>query len=159
MNDHGVSGDDLARLELFRGLRPDQLAPLAAGARRRRLADGEVLFEQGRPARSMYAILSGHLALRAARGERSIIVQTLGPGEILGWSTLREEATSLTTGRAVGQVELVEFPSEQVLDLLASGSAEARVVIRRLFGIAAAHLDAAQSQLHRLGAEGVISGG
>ncbi len=159
MNDDGVTGDDLAQLELFRGLAPDELAPLAASARRRRLADGEVLFEQGRPARSMYAILSGHLVLRAARGEHSIIVQTLGPGEILGWSTLREEATSLTTGRAVGEIEVIEFPSGQVLDLVASGSAGARVLIRRLFGIAAAHLDAAQSQLHRLGAEGVISGG
>jgi len=159
MNDDPVPVEELARLELFRGLPARLLAPLAASARRRHLADGEVLFEQGQPARSMYAILSGHLALRAAEGERSIIVQTLGPGETLGWSTLRDDATSLTTGRAVGEVELIELPSEQVLDLLASGSAEARVLIRRLFGIAAAHLDAAQSQLHRLGAEGVISGG
>ena len=159
MNAQGVSADDLARLELFRVLPSDELAPLAAEASRRRLADGEVLFEQGRPAHSMFAILSGSLVLRSSRACRSIIVQTIGPGETLGWSTLRAEATSLTTGRAVGDVEAIEIPSERFLDVLSGGSPGARLLIRRLFGIAAAHLDAAQSQLHRLGAEGVITGG
>ncbi len=159
MNVHAVTTDELARLDLFSGVRSDELAPLAAAAVRRRLVDGEVLFEQGRPAHSMFAITSGHLVLRAAREGRSIIVQTISHGEILGWSTLRDHATSLTTGRASGAVEAIELPSNLVLDLLASGAPGSRLLISRLFGIAAAHLDAAQSQLHRVGGEGVITGG
>ncbi len=159
MNAHVVTTEALAGLALFSGLPAGELAPLAATATRRTLADGEVLFEQGRPARSMFAVLSGRLALRSARDGGSVIVQTIGPGETLGWSTLREEATSLTTGRAVGEVEVIEISSELVLDLLTGGSPGARLLIRRLFGVAAAHLDAAQAQLHRRGSEDVITGG
>lgn len=159
MNAIAVSTEDLARFELFRGLPIDEIAPIADVAIRKRLADGEVLFEQGQPAHSMFAIASGSIVLRATREGRSIIVQAIGPGEILGWSTLRNGATSLTTGRASGDVEVIEFPSERVLDLACSGSPAARVLVRRLFGLAAAHLDATEAQLHRPGAEGVITGG
>ena len=50
---------------------------------------------------------------------RLVLVGTLGPGEVLGWSCLRDEPVSLATARATGTVRLVAIPAESLLALLA----------------------------------------
>jgi CRP-like cAMP-binding protein len=149
----------LRRFDLLAGLPPADLERLGAAASPRPLADGEVLFRAGEAAASMFAVLRGEIALRAAAGDRSTIVMTAGPGELLGWSALRENATWLTTGRAVSECEIVELPVAAVLGLLGSASPAATTLVRRLFGLAAAHLAETQAQLLRPGYEGPITGG
>jgi hypothetical protein len=43
--------------------------------------------------------------------------------------------------------------------LLAGGSAQSEMLLKRLFGIATQHLDESRTQLLQLGREGVISAG
>jgi CRP-like cAMP-binding protein len=150
---------DLARFELLAALPDADLERLAAAARTRRLADGDPLFTVGQPAGSMFGIARGRIVLRASTEGRSTIVMNAAAGELLGWSALREGATWLTTGRSVGDSEVVELPAGAVLDLLASGSSASRELIRRLFGLAAEHLAETQAQLLRPGHEGPITGG
>jgi CRP-like cAMP-binding protein len=151
--------DDLRRFELLAALPADDLDALAARARVRRLRDGDDLFVAGEPAASMFAISRGRIVLRADVGERPTIVMSAGAGELLGWSALRDDATWLTTGRASGEAEVLELPADAVLTLLASGSAPARLLTRRLFGLAAEHLAETQAQLLGRGHEGPITGG
>ncbi len=154
-----VRQGDLTRSSLFRDLDEAALAPIVAVAVRRRFVDGETIFEQGDPATTVFVVLGGRIALRSTVDGRSVIVQTIEADELIGWSALREGATRLTTGRAVGDVEVVEFPVSAMLDLLSAGGAHARTLIQRLLGIASAHLDATRAQLQRFGGEGVITGG
>jgi CRP-like cAMP-binding protein len=157
--DPPVTPTDLGRLPLFEGVPEAELLILAASASRVFYSDGETIFEQGDVAATVISILRGQIVLRSAHGERSTIVQTIGPGELLGWSALRDDATTLTSARAIGQVEVLAFPAERLLDLLAAGGATGRLLIRRLFGIATVHLQETRMQLHRAGREGVITGG
>ena len=159
MTGSDVTAAELARLRLFDGLSEDELAPVAAVASRRRLSDGETLLEQGRPADAVYAIVRGRLVLRVADERSSAIVATLGPGDLLGWSSLRERATALSTARAAGETEVVAIPVDPVIDLAAGGSSDSRRLVQRLIGIAAADLEASRVQLLRSGREGVITGG
>jgi hypothetical protein len=46
-----------------------------------------------------------------------------------------------------------------LLELLAGGSPQSRLLLKRLFGIATHHLDESRVQLLQLGREGVISAG
>jgi CRP-like cAMP-binding protein len=154
-----VTPTDVGVLPLFDGVPDAELLVLAASASRIVYADGETIFEQGDPATTVISILRGQIVLRSSHGDRSTIVQTIGPGELLGWSALREDATSLTTARAIGQVEVLAFPAERLLDLLAAGGTTGRMLIRRLLGIATGHLQETRMQLHRAGREGVITGG
>jgi len=154
-----VGAADLAALPLFEGLPDDELAGLAAVATRRRLADGEVLFEQGDPAVTLYHVIEGGLVLRAGGNGREVIVDTLGPGDLLGWSAIGDDATTLSAARAVGDTELIEVPVEPIVNLAAGGSRMARVLLRRLLGIAAGHLQASRAQLLQVGREGIISAG
>jgi CRP-like cAMP-binding protein len=48
---------------------------------------GELIFRQGDPANRFYLLQSGKVQLEASNG-RSVIVQTIGGGDVLGWSWL-----------------------------------------------------------------------
>ena len=154
-----VTADEIARVSLFEGLPAEDLAALAAVAARRRLGDGEALFEQGQPARTLHVVVEGGLVLRAEADGRSVIVESLGPGDLVGWSAMREGAVTLSTARATGATEVIAIPIETIVDLAAGGSRESARLIRRIVGLAARHLEMSWNQLLQKGSEGVISGG
>jgi CRP-like cAMP-binding protein len=154
-----MTASDLARFELLGDLAPDELDRLASAASVADLGDGDALFTTGEAADSVFGLVSGQVVLRAAVEGRSTIVMTAGAGELLGWTALREGATWLTTGRSVGRSRVVILPVEAVLALLESPSPTTRRLVRRLFGLAARHLEETQAQLLRRGHEGPITAG
>ncbi len=154
-----VSAADLAACALFAGLGPAELEPLAAVARRRRLAPGEVLFARGEPAEACFIVERGRVVLRASEAGRTTIVMSTGPGDVLGWSALRPNPRWLTTARAVDAVTAVAIPIGALLDFLAGGSARTRTLVQRLAAVAADHLEQTQSQLLAGRGEGLITGG
>jgi CRP-like cAMP-binding protein len=154
-----VTADEIARVSLFEGLPAEDLASLAAVASRRQLGDGEALFEQGQPARTLHVVVQGGLVLRAEADGRSVIVESLRPGDLVGWSAMREGAVTLSTARATGATEVIAIPTDTIVDLAAGGSRESARLIRRIVGLAARHLEMSWNQLLQKGSEGVITGG
>ena len=150
---------ELARLPLFEGLQPADLEALSATSVRRILADGETLVEMGEPISEVHWLEKGRLALRVRHDQRWVLVSTLHAGDLLGWSALREEPTALSTARAIGPATLISMPAASLLELLAGGSAQSELLLKRLFAIATQHLDESRAQLLQLGREGVISAG
>ena len=150
---------ELARLPLFEGLQPADLEALSATSVRRILADGETLVEMVEPISEVHWLEKGRLALRVRHDQRWVLVSTLHAGDLLGWSALREEPTALSTARAIGPATLISMPAASLLELLAGGSAQSELLLKRLFGIATQHLDESRAQLLQLGREGVISAG
>jgi CRP-like cAMP-binding protein len=154
-----VTATELVGLLLFAGLRQTDLEALAAGSVRRRLADGETLVEAGSSISEVHWLERGKLALRVNHDNRWVLVSTLHAGDLLGWSALREEPTALSSARAIGPAVLISMPASGLLSLLAGGSVDSQLLLRRLFGIATQHLDESRAQLLQLGREGIISAG
>jgi CRP/FNR family transcriptional regulator, cyclic AMP receptor protein len=154
-----VTPAEVGRISLFAGLPDDELAGLASVAVRRRLDDGATLFEQGQPASTLHVVVGGGLVLRADAGRRSVIVETLRPGDLVGWSAMRGGATTLSTARAVGPTEVIAIPVDPIVALAAGGSKQAETLVRRIVALAAGHLEASWTQLLQVGSEGVISAG
>jgi CRP-like cAMP-binding protein len=154
-----VTAAELAKLALFEGLVETDLEPLAAASARRRLLDGETLVEAGASISEVHWLETGQLALRVCHDHRWVLVSTLHACDLLGWSALREEPKALSTARAIGPAVLISMPASGLLILLAGGSANSQLLLRRLFGIATQHLDESRAQLLQLGREGVISAG
>jgi CRP/FNR family transcriptional regulator, cyclic AMP receptor protein len=62
---------------------------LASGARPFCASPSEYLARAGEPAHAFYLIQSGHVAIGTHLGERGAVpIQTLGPGDVVGWSWL-----------------------------------------------------------------------
>jgi CRP-like cAMP-binding protein len=94
----GGSGDDpvepslynlIAQQPFFKGFDGHHLQLLAESALVVNFAAGECIMEEGSPATRFFLILEGKVALGAELEDRGIVaVQTLGPGDDLGWSWL-----------------------------------------------------------------------
>jgi CRP/FNR family transcriptional regulator, cyclic AMP receptor protein len=79
----------LADFPAFAQLPEAELDLISGTARTVRFAAGERLISEGRTARGCWLIHDGRVALDlAVPGRGQVVVQTLGPGDVLGWSWL-----------------------------------------------------------------------
>jgi CRP/FNR family transcriptional regulator, cyclic AMP receptor protein len=86
-------------------LEPEYLALLAGCAKNVRFRAGAFMFREGEPADQCFLIRDGKMALEiAAPGRGSIIVQTLGAGDVAGFSWLLEPHQWEFDGRVVEPV-------------------------------------------------------
>ncbi len=66
---------------------PELLKTLTSCASNIVVPEGARLFKEGEDAKTFYLIRTGRIALELPGGERGMIrIQTVGPGDVLGWS-------------------------------------------------------------------------
>ncbi len=71
------------------GLKTEQLAKLAECSMAVHFAAGQLIFREGEPANRFYLIRQGKVALEIATGDAAPVpIQTIGAGDVLGWSWL-----------------------------------------------------------------------
>lgn len=84
-----MTADVLPEVTALRRLTGDQRAAVAATGRDVAVDEGARLFEEGRPATACWVITSGQVAVEAlVPGRGRVVVQTVGDGDVLGWSWL-----------------------------------------------------------------------
>ena len=89
----------------LRELEPEYVVLLAGCAANVRFREGSFMFREGEPAEQCFLIREGKMALEIdAPGRGSIIVQTLGAGDVTGFSWLLEPHQWEFDGRAVEPV-------------------------------------------------------
>lgn len=94
--------DVLCAHPFFSGLKHKHLCILAEGAGKAMFATEEILFREGEPANRFYLIEKGRIVLEAREPPRDpAAIQTLGCGDVLGWSWLFAPFTWHFSARAV----------------------------------------------------------
>lgn len=79
----------LSRQGIFRDLDPDYLNTIVGCAANVRFKAGTFIFREGEPADHFFLIRAGKVALQIHHPERGpLTIETLGEGDILGWSWL-----------------------------------------------------------------------
>jgi CRP/FNR family transcriptional regulator, cyclic AMP receptor protein len=79
----------LPESEMFKGLAPEQLELIAGCAKNVRFAPGEQIFRHGEQADTFYLVREGEVATELwVSGRGSVRIETLGAGEVVGWSWL-----------------------------------------------------------------------
>jgi len=100
----------------FLGMKPAHLEVLAGCAGEQKLKAGDMLFREGEPASQFYLIGLGQIALEAHEpANGTLLVQTLGPGDVLGWSWLFPPFTWHFQARAVESSRLIVFNGARLL--------------------------------------------
>jgi CRP-like cAMP-binding protein len=95
---------------VFAGLQPDQLALIAGCAKNVGFAEDELLFREGEPADTFFLLRHGRVALELHAPERGgVVIGTLEPGEVVGWSWLYPPYRWHFDARASSQVRAVAF--------------------------------------------------
>ena len=92
----------------FLGLKPDQLEILLGCASEAKFQADQVLFREGEPASRFYLVGSGRVAIEARQpANATALVQTLGPGDVLGWSWLFSPFTWHFQARALAPTQAI----------------------------------------------------
>lgn len=100
----------VAESPTFAGLTAPQLELIAGCARNVGFDQGERLFREGDPADTFYLVRKGRVALSThvpARG--AVVIETLDPGEVVGWSWLFPPYVWHFDARAIDEVRAVAF--------------------------------------------------
>lgn len=110
--------DPLAGFRALAGLTAEQRATVARTAHDVTFADGARLFEEGQPAAGCWLIHTGQVALETTvPGRGPVVVQTLGEGDVLGWSWLVPPHRWHFSARAEGPVTATELDTDRVREL------------------------------------------
>ena len=100
----------IAEIPALAGLRPEQNELIAGCATNVRATAGEYLFREGQRADVFYAIRHGSLALELHVPARdAVTIETLGAGELVGWSWLFPPHRWEFDGRAREDTALISF--------------------------------------------------
>jgi len=132
--------DLLRASDIFKDLDETVLALVAAVARHRRLAEGEVLFECSAPRDALFVVISGSLEIRVEAGGAAGTLVVLGPGEEAGEAGLLEGGLHSASGRALTALEVVEVPVAELRARLATDASAAMALFASVASVMARRL-------------------
>jgi hypothetical protein len=100
----------IAKQPFFKGLNAAHLRLLTESALQMQFETGQAIFAEGSPANRFYLILNGKVALESEMADRNVILlQTLGPGDDLGWSWLFPPYSLRFSARALEPTTTIFF--------------------------------------------------
>jgi CRP-like cAMP-binding protein len=126
----------VAESPVFEGLTQEQLEFIAGCAQNTGFKAGERLFREGDPADTFYLVRKGRVSLSThapARG--SVVIETLDPGEIVGWSWIFPPYVWHFDARAVDEVRVVSFDGACLRGKCESDHALGYELMRRFAGV------------------------
>lgn len=94
------------------------LDELAATSNVQQLPGGTVLFREGGTSENLYLIRDGRIALEMnVPGRGAVRILTVGPGEMVGWSSLLDGGKMTANAVAAEDTDLVVAPANKLREL------------------------------------------
>lgn len=138
----------LAGHPFFSGMDPRYLKLAVGCASNVRFNAGELIFRQGYEAEHFYLIRAGKVALEInVPGRGGLTVQTLGAGEVLGWSWLVPPYNWRFDGRAAEMTRAIVFDGKCLREKCEEDHELGYELQKRVIAILGEHLDATRFRL------------
>jgi CRP/FNR family transcriptional regulator, cyclic AMP receptor protein len=143
-----ISTEQLAGAAPFNRLTAAQLSQVATTAREVSFPAGATVFTEGQVASGCWLISSGQIGLGThVPGRGQVVVQTLGPGDLLGWSWLVPPHHWHFTATTSAPVSAVEFDTARLRALADADPALGYPLSLGLFEVLVARLQSTRSRL------------
>ena len=144
---------------LFHDMKPQHQALLGRGAKEMKYKAGEVIFRQGEPANLFHLIVSGKVLLEAHEpADGTVPVQTLGPGDLLGWSWLFPPFAWNFQARAVEPTEVIALSGGHLLSSAERDHEFGYELMKRVAQVVIKRLQSARKQLLDLQIQSALEG-
>lgn len=141
----------LAEHPFFQGFDADALALMAGCAKNERFDAGETIFKQGEAADKFYIVRHGEVSVEiCAPAKGRIQLQTLGEGDVLGWSWLAPPYTWSFDARANSLVRAVSLDAACLRRKCEDNHELGYRLLTRFIPVMAERLTAARLQLQDL---------
>ena len=132
----------------FTGLDHELARAVSVGASRHRYDVGAWIAHEGSHAGALCLIVHGKVALEVGAADRATItVQTVGPGEVVGWSWLVPPYRWRFDVRAVKPTEVIALDGDVLRDTLADRPAWGFAFLFRFLPVLAERLENTRVQL------------
>ncbi|HTQ85469.1 MAG TPA: cyclic nucleotide-binding domain-containing protein [Candidatus Solibacter sp.] len=145
----------LNRCPFFAQFRPEHLQELESLGSFVHFARDETLCREDDRDTRLYVLLSGRVALERTHDGCHTAIDTLYPGDELGWPAILEQKKELAA-RALEPVDAMAFDSGRLRLAFDSNPQFARAFLERLASSLARHLLVTRRQLSRILATGAL---
>ncbi|TMQ86470.1 cyclic nucleotide-binding domain-containing protein [Actinomadura soli] len=146
-----VTGADLAREPFLSDVRTADLTRLAKAARFTQIPAGRRIFNESDPAERFWIIRDGTVAVDLQMpGRGPVVIETFGPGAVLGWSWLFRPYRWRLGGFAATPVQAIELDGRLVRTLCAVDPSLGYELTRRFAELVVERLEATQTRLLEL---------
>ena len=143
--------DELARTTqsypLLADLPREHLRKLWEIAEERNYEQDQLIFPEGVKSEFLYLIASGNVALEILAGGQRIELQTLGPGDAMGWSALTANATTHFQARALSRVQSIAFDGAKLSAAFEYDHSLAYHMMKRLLAMMTDRLDRMRTRI------------
>ncbi len=140
--------DVLAEHEFLQGLKPEHLALLTGCAANARFEAGDYLFKEGDQATQFFVLREGRVAIQLQHVTNGVtVIETLGAGEILGWSWLVPPHRWRFTARAMEATRAVVLDGNCMRTKCEADHELGYELLKRFSQIISSRLDHARLQL------------
>ncbi|HLV71312.1 MAG TPA: Crp/Fnr family transcriptional regulator [Vulgatibacteraceae bacterium] len=144
----GMTVADLGREPFLRGMRGADLARLATAARPVEIPAGRRILTESAPAENFWLVREGTVDLDLKLpGQGTTVIDTLGPGMVLGWSWMFRPYRWRFGAVARTRVEAVEFDGRLVRTLSAVDPSLGYELTRRFAEVMAERLQSARLRM------------
>ncbi len=118
MTDFAAGIDLLRQMDLTAGLSDVELGELAKIAHHTEFSAATVVFREGQNQSVIYWVVDGSITLETTGARlKPIVLLTVGPGEVLGWSALVGDSRMTAKASAVTNTRLIGFPADDLKKL------------------------------------------
>jgi len=140
--------EQLEKLQFTRELSEPTRAALAGIAQERTLLKGDIVCREGQASHELFLISRGHVGLDMfVPGRGQVRILSLGPGEVVGWSSVVGNHGSTATGTAIEETHVIVFRDEEFMQLCQSNHDVGYPVMRELSKAISRRLVATRLQL------------
>ena len=140
-----MSLETLKKIPLFAGMSEQDFQRLCEMVGEKKLAKGDLLFEEGNPGGQAFVIESGQVEVLKASAGREVLLAVRGPGELIGEVALLEEAPRMASVRARSDATLITIDKASFDELLQSSP----TALQAMFRMSLARLRGTQSALQQ----------
>ncbi len=147
-----ISPELLRRYPFFAGLSVNQLTLLAQAAEEKEVEAGNYLFREGEPLQKMFLTVAGnvdivmelpaqnvsHKVSEQLLGEMKtddVVVTTVGPGEIFGWSALLPPHEATASGKTTTDSQVVVFDGPTLMQKFVEDPAFGYVMTQKVASV------------------------
>lgn len=128
-------------------LSEEQVRFLAGCTKNLRFDAGTYLFQEDQPATDLLLVRSGRVALEThVAGKGALVIETIGPGDVIGWRALLAPERWHVDGRALETTVAFAIDAACLRDKLAAEPSFAVRVLTELLGIVHRRLERARLQ-------------
>jgi CRP-like cAMP-binding protein len=129
------------------GMTEENLRVLASMAGEMSFRRDELIFRQHDESSLFYLLLEGRVALEVALPGRTLRIQTVGPGEELGWSSMLTPMKKQFQARSLDSVRALAFDGARLRAACDANCALGYDLMRRVLGVVAERLQNTRLQL------------